>query len=454
MTAGPGSASGGATPLPLAPTRPMPAAFRRSFERAVEAARRGPRYLSEEAVEPVPEIPVLPEAGEPAGAEDRARTVAITLNGGQGTTMGMQAPKALLQVAEGMTFLDIALKQAESVGMTPLLMNSFATDRAVRAVLGERRVGCVMQHRAPKLRQSDFTPVRVPEAPAFEWCPPGHADLYTALGTSGWLPRLLDRGFRYAFLSNVDNVGGYPDPFVLGYFLRTGAPFLMEATRRADADSKGGHLVRRRTNGRLTLRETAQCDPEHPEGFRDIERHRYFNTNNLWLRLDALAEELERGGGFLPLPTILNPKTVDPRDPDSTPVFHLEQAAGSAIEVFDGAEVVEVPRHRFAPVKNTANLLILRSDLYEIDDYGRVAPLRQPLPRVDLDAACYRFLSDLEFRFPHGPPSLLGCDLLRVSGDVRFGRQIACEGEVAISARPGFVARIPDDSRLTGVVNF
>ena len=449
-----GSAPAAATPLPLAPTRALPPAFVRAFERAVEAARRGPRYVSEDSVEPVTEIPPLPPGGAPAEPAELARTVFIKLNGGQGTTMGMRAPKGLLHAADGMTFLDIALKQAETVGATPLLMNSFATDRAVRAALGDRRVGFLVQHRAPKLRQSDLTPVRVPEAPALEWCPPGHADLYTALGTTGRLERFLARGYRYAFLSNIDNVGGAPDPRILGHFIRSGAPFLMEAVRRTAADWKGGQIVRRRADGRLILRETAQCDPADARWYQDTERHRYSNTNNLWLRLDALAEALERGGGFLPLPTILNPKTVDPHDPASTPVFHLEQAAGSAIEAFADPVVVEVSRGRFAAVKTTAHLLILRSDLYEFDAGGRVSARRETMPPVDLDPAHYRFIQDLESRFPHGPPSLVACDRLRVEGDVRFGERVVCEGEVEITARPGVVARIPDGARLTGSVEF
>ena len=447
-----GDGAGGTDPILAALVgEGSPGAFVAAFRRMAAAAKDGPRYLREDTVEPVREAPRLPEDGPPASADDLARTVAITMNGGLGTTMGMRAPKALLPVAEGMTLLDIVLKRAESVGVMPLLMNSFATDRAVRAALGGREVAAFLQHRAPKLRRSDFTPVRVPGAPELEWCPPGHADLYTALAASGWLRRLLDRGFRVAFLSNVDNAAASPDPVVLGYFLESGAPFLMEIVRRDASDWKGGHIARRRADGRLVLRDTAQCAPEDEEAFRDPGRHSFFNTNNLWVRLDALAEALERGGGFLPLPTIVNPKTANPRDPRSTPVFHLEQTVGSAIELFEDAAVVEVPRGRFVPVKTTENLLVLRSDIYEINENGRVRAAKKP-PPVALDAARYGFVSDLESRFPHGPPSLLACDRLRVTGDVRFGKRIACEGEVTIHGRPDRAAFIPDGERLTGTI--
>ena len=431
--------------------RRMAPAFVRGFLRSVEEAAGGPRYLAEEAIEPVASFPRLTEPAEPAPPGERARTVAITLNGGLGTTMGMRAPKGLLYAAEGMTFLDIALRQAEAAGVMPLLMNSFATEASIRRALGAREIAGFRQHEAPKLRRADFSPVRVPGRPDLEWCPPGHGDVYTALGTSGLLEQLLDEGFRYAFLSNVDNVGGSPDPVLLGHFLRSGVPFLMEVVRRSDRDWKGGHLARRRSDGRLVLRETAQCAPADRPRFADHERHRYFNANNLWLRLEALSEALEREGGFLPLPTIVNPKTADPVNPDSTPVFHLEIAAGSALEIFEGAEAIEVSRRRLAPVKTTGDLLVLRSDIYAIGENGLVEPAREP-PPVDLDPERYGFIGDLESRFPHGPPSLLACDRLRVRGDVRFGKGVACEGEVTVLGRPGRPGRIPDGARLRGVV--
>ena len=431
--------------------RRMPAAFRRGFLESVRSASEGPCHLPEATLGPATEFPVFEGPGAGASEAERARTVAITLNGGLGTTMGMRAPKALLYATEGMTFLDIALKQAETVGVRPVLMNSFATDAAIRETLGDRDVQSFLQHVAPKLRRADFHPVRVPDRPDLEWCPPGHGDLYTALGTSGVLADLLRKGVRYAFVSNVDNVGGCPDPSLLAWFIRSGAPFLMEIVRRTPEDWKGGHLARRRSDGRLVLRETAQCAPADRDAFRDHERYCYFNANNLWLRLEALREALDRGRGFLPLPTIVNPKTADPRDPGSETVFHLEQAAGSALEVFDGAQAVEVPRRRFAPVKTTENLLVLRSDIYAIDENGLVEPAREP-PPVALDGERYRFISDLEARFPHGPPSLLACDRFQVSGDVRFGRQVACEGEVTVVGSRDRPAVIPDGARLRGVV--
>ena len=144
----------------------------------------------------------------------------------------------------------------------------------------------------------------------------------------------------------------------------------MEVTDRTEADRKGGHLAVRRADGRLVLRETAQTPEEDLEALQDITRHRYVNTNNLWVSLRALDDAMR--DGFLELPMIRNEKTVDPSDSSSPAVYQLETAMGAAIEVFEGARALRVPRTRFAPVKTTDDLLALRSDAYELTDDARV----------------------------------------------------------------------------------
>ena len=201
----------------------------------------------------------------------------------------------------------------------------------------------------------------------------------------------------YLFVSNSDNLGATMDPSLLKWFADSDMPFLMEVTTRTGADRKGGHLAKRSSDGQLLLRESAQCSDEDMGAFQDIDRHRYFNTNNLWLRLDRLAEALERNGGLLPLPVIRNQKTVDPRDKKSPKVYQLETAMGAAIECFAGAGGIVVPRTRFAPVKTTSDLLALRSDAYIITDDGRamLAPERKGIPpEIDLDSDHFKLVSE------------------------------------------------------------
>ena len=178
---------------------------------------------------------------------------------------------------------------------------------------------------------------------------------------------MLGAGYRYAFVSNADNLGAVIEPAILGYLVENRLPFMMEAADRTIADRKGGH-VGRLLNGQLILRESAQCPAEEMADFQDIRRHRYFNTNNLWLDLVALKDLLAARGHILGLPMIVNRKTVDPRDSASTPVYQLETAMGSAIGVFPGARAIRVPRSRFAPVKTTDDLLAVRSDAYVLTE--------------------------------------------------------------------------------------
>jgi UTP--glucose-1-phosphate uridylyltransferase len=309
-----------------------------------------------------------------------------------------------------------------------------------------------IQHKVPRILKADLTPVTWPREPEHEWCPPGHGDLYAALLTSGLLDALLARGFEYAFVSNSDNLGAVVDTDLLGYVAGERLPFLMEVIERTQADRKGGHLARRK-DGRLILREIAQCPEGELEEFQDVRRHRYFNANNLWVNLRTLQQVLARTEGVLGLPMITNEKPVDPDDPTSPRVIQLETAMGAAISVFEGARAVRVPRARFVPVKTTSDLLILWSDVYELTEDFRVVPSPRREgggPLVDLDGTFYRRVQDLERRFSHGAPSLLHAHRLHVRGDVRFGRGVVIQGDVSIAHAGAEPLVIPDGTRLGG----
>jgi UDP-N-acetylglucosamine pyrophosphorylase len=213
----------------------------------------------------------------------------------------------------------------------------------------------------------------------------------------------------------------------------------MEVTRRTAADRKGGHLARRKNDGRLLLREVAQCPDADLDAFQDIDRHQYFNTNSLWLRLDLLKKQLAADNGVLPLPMIRNSKTVDPRDKKSTPVIQLESAMGAAIECFEGSVAIDVPRSRFAPVKTTGDLLALRSDAYEVLENGQVRlhPSRRGKPPVISLSDEYKLVDSID---ELGVPSLIGCRSLKVTGTVRFEPAVIIEGDVEV-ANPGAETR-------------
>jgi UTP--glucose-1-phosphate uridylyltransferase len=108
------------------------------------------------------------------------------------------------------------------------------------------------------------------------------------------------------------------------------------------------------------------------------------------------------------------------------------------IGLFEGARALRVPRTRFAPVKTTNDLLVLRSDVYAVGEDARVEPVGDP-PFVDLDPAHFGTVAAYEARFPHGPPSLLGCERFIVRGDVTFGRDVVARGRVELDRAGGHV---------------
>jgi UTP--glucose-1-phosphate uridylyltransferase len=413
------------------------AAFRQLYDQLAAGASG---TLPDAELTPVRDLPALAQLPHPTALPSLAHAAVIKLNGGLGTSMGLTGPKSLIEAREGQSFLALIARQVDAlrrryrVRLPLVLMHSFATREAsLQALAGFDDVLDFLQHKVPKLRADDLSAVEWPADPALEWCPPGHGDLYAALRSSGTLDELRERGIRYAFVSNADNLGAVLDPVILEWFAASGAPFAMETVIGTEADRKGGHIAWR--DGRLVLRETAQAPDQH--SFQDFRRWRYYNTNNLWLDLEALAEVPR-------LPLIVNRKTVDPSDASSPAVIQTETAMGAAIGVFDGALALCVPRSRFVPVKTTDDLLALRSDVYRLCRDGRVEAVAEP-PYIALDPACFKRVDEFEARFPYGAPSLRACSRLIVRGDVSFGRDVVARGRVEVCAD------VPDDTVLEGV---
>ncbi len=320
-------------------------------------------------------------------------TAVIKLNGGLGTSMGMDRAKSLLCVRKGMNFLDIICRQVLHLRETrqaplPLIfMNSFRTSEDTMAAVARYDDLPVaglplefLQNKEPKLLTKDLTPVSWPKDPDLEWCPPGHGDIYTALVGTGLLDDLLAAGYERVFVSNSDNLGAVPDPRLAGWFAQTGAPFAIEAVRRTPSDRKGGHFA---------------------------------------------------------LPLIRNVKTVDPGDKSSPEVIQVETAMGAAIEVFEGATLIEVGRDRFVPVKTTNDLLVLRSDVYDIGGDFVLDQVAGEVPFVDLDADVFKLVGEFDKRFPEGAPSLRKATKLTVEGDVTFGHGVEVIGEVTVEGGAG-----------------
>jgi len=420
-------------------------------------------FIPEDTIEPLTNPPMLSDVavGEEDAAAALEQTVIIKLNGGLGTSMGMDKAKSLLPVREDKTFLDIIVDQVRharanyQIQLPLLFMNSFRTHDDTLAALAPYDDLAVagldldfVQNQEPKLRSDDLTPVEWPADPSLEWCPPGHGDLYTAFATSGVLDRLLSLGYRYASVSNSDNLGAAPNATIAGWFAASGAPYAAEICRRTAADRKGGHLAIRRSDRQLILRDTAQTPKDEIHFFTDEFRHPFFHCNNLWFDLQVLDRTLRERKGVLGLPLIKNEKTVDPSDGSSPKVIQIETAMGAAVEVFEGATAIGVGRDRFLPVKTTSDLLVVRSDAYELDATGQLIAVADAVPVVDLDDRFYKIIAEYDQRFPAGAPSLKEARSLEVKGDWTFEAGVRAVGDVTLDDR-GAAQIIAAGSTLT-----
>ncbi|QIX28014.1 UTP--glucose-1-phosphate uridylyltransferase [Nocardioides sp. JQ2195] len=419
------------------------------YFRLLEAGETG--MIPEETIEPL-DMEALADVDVDDAAAKRAlaTTAVIKLNGGLGTSMGMDRAKSLLCVRRGLSFLDIiarqilSLRAAYDAPLPLIFMNSFRTTEDTMAALARYEDLPVkgvplefLQNKEPKLLVKDLSPVSWPKDPSLEWCPPGHGDIYTALVGSGLLDQLLEAGYERVFVSNSDNLGATPDPKVAGWFAESGAPFAIEAVRRTAADRKGGHFARRTSDGRIILRETAQTLDRDKADLADLERHRFTSTNNLWFDLAAMKQALVQRQGVLGLPLIRNVKNVDPGDPSSPEVIQIETAMGAAIEVFEGARTIEVGRERFVPVKTTDDLLVLRSDVYDLGSDFVLEQTGERIPLITLDRDVYRLVGEFDKRFPQGAPSLRGAESLTVEGDWTFEPNVTVTGAVSLDRQPG-----------------
>ena len=424
-----------------------------TFLKNVRAVYDGNTGLIKESdINPADNLPDYVDLAKPDETECRQilkNSVMIKLNGGLGTSMGLEKAKSLLPVKNGLTFIDIIARQIlylrnrYQADMPLLFMTSFNTDCDTKTALqqypelaaGQNNLPFTfLQNRVPKLHSDTLHPATWNNDPNLEWCPPGHGDIYTALMTSGLLEQLVKDGYRYAFVSNSDNLGAVMDPAISCMMQSQNIPFLLEVADRTEADRKGGHLATSIRTGQLILRESAQCPPDAVGQFQDVKRHRYFNTNNLWIDLTVLNALIRETGSAPELAPMINRKTLDPRNGASPSVIQLETAMGAAVTSFKKAVALRVPRTRFAPVKTTDDLLGLWSDAYVLTEemHIRLDSRRAEWgpPVIRLDPAYYRKIDDFSARFPHGAPSLVECRSLTVKGDHSFPGGLVLKGDV------------------------
>ena len=366
-------------------------------------------------------------------AENFSRLVIGKLNGGLGTSMGCSGPKSLIKVRGEKSFLEMIFQQIRELNSSwnsdipLLLMNSFYTDNEISKFIKNCDISITSfnQNIFPRLHAETLEPLTPEECGELAWYPPGHGDFYSCLEQQGILRNLIESGKDILFVSNADNLGAVADPKILNHMIKKKIPFLIEVTPKTPADVKGGTLYKQ--EGKLRLLEIAQVPNEHIDEFCSQEKFSVFNTNNIWINLIALEERLNKGP--LNLNVIVNEKLILDK-----PILQLETAIGSALDCFDGAVGLCVPRDRFLPVKKTEDLLLVRSNIFDVEG----GKLTRNTQRINLDLPIIKFGSPLnlvdEFEKCFSTiPDLLELESLEVSGQVKFAGMAILKGKVKLN---------------------
>ncbi|KAJ8711974.1 hypothetical protein PYW08_008928 [Mythimna loreyi] len=429
-------------------------------------AEQGPS-VTWEKIQKLPEKAVIDYSSLDTPTTDNVhhmldKLVVVKLNGGLGTSMGCKGPKSVIQVRNDLTFLDLTVQQIEHLNKiykcnVPLvLMNSFNTDEDTQKVIRKYqglklKIHTFNQSCHPRINRESLLPVprhADVQADIESWYPPGHGDFYESFHNSGLLQKFIDEGRTYCFISNIDNLGATVDLNILNLLLNPDNPqkivseFVMEVTDKTRADVKGGTLIQ--YEDKLRLLEIAQVPKEHVDDFKSVSQFKFFNTNNLWAKLDAIQRVVEQGS--LNMEIIVNNKHLA----DGMNVIQLETAVGAAMKCFDGGIGVNVPRSRFLPVKKTSDLLLVMSNLYSLSHGSlEMSPQRMfpSTPLVKLGDNHFAKVKEFLNRFAT-IPDLIELDHLTVSGDVTFGRGVSLKGTVIIIANHGDRIDIPSGALL------
>ncbi len=267
--------------------------------RWTEASNRLPHPVEPPADRDIERLPAdvkaLRDRGESALRDGEVGVV--LLNGGMATRFGEQV-KGVVMVAGGASFLGLKLRDAQRAaaraGGPPvpvILMNSVATAAATALHLDHwdrfgmpgELVWSFEQHWAPRLCLDGELFRDAEGKPSF--CGTGHGDLPECLAHSGLLDRFAERGGRHLLMSNVDNAAATLDPVLLGWHLTRGTALTVEVVDKVPGDAGGAPM---RVGGRPQIVEAFRLPSDVAPDASPV-----FNTNTLWLSLEALRAPAE-----------------------------------------------------------------------------------------------------------------------------------------------------------------
>jgi UTP--glucose-1-phosphate uridylyltransferase len=302
-----------------------------------------------------PEAEKLRQLGEQALREGRCALVVLA--GGMATRMG-GVVKALVEAAPGQTFLDLRLREAETLGerygkRPPLwLMTSHTTAGPIREALGTRLDGYAVAT-FPQFLSLRLTPTgEVFRDAAGEPSvhAPGHGDLPDALSRSGLLDRFVAEGGRVVMVTNLDNLGGGLDPTIVGFHLAGAEAVTCEVVDKVAGD-RGGIPVR------LDERPVVLEEFRLPVDF-DPTSVGVFSVNTFLFDAEAL-QKLEIDWTYF---------TVE-KKVDEAPVIQFERLINEVTFALP-TRYLHVPRagsaSRFLPVKDHAELERRREEIMAV----------------------------------------------------------------------------------------
>jgi UTP--glucose-1-phosphate uridylyltransferase len=309
------------------------------------------------------DVTPLPAPGDPLYDEARTRGLAalgrgevaqVILAGGMATRFG-GVVKAILDVVDGLSFLEAKLRQTRDLeralgaSVPVALMTSFVTDAAIRAHVAERALGePLVFHQFVSLRlERDGGLFYGADGRPSPYAP-GHGDLLEAIRSSGVLAAFQERGVRVVTVSNVDNLGARVDPVVVGMHLLAGRPLTCEVARK-EGDMGGAPV---RVDGRLRIVEGLCFPPEFDHDLVPV-----FNTNTALFDVAALDREYD-------LTWLYVEKEVEGRVAVQLERLYHEVSAWLPTTYLEVPR--RGPRGRFLPIKTPDDLERARDDLREL----------------------------------------------------------------------------------------
>ncbi len=290
-------------------------------------------------------------------AISRGEVGALVLNGGMATRFGGEV-KGIVQALPGKSFLALKchsiLQTARAAdGEVPLLiMNSFATHEATKAHFAEHKnfgfpegqVHHYTQGISMRLTPKGAIFLGAEGKPSFYG--PGHGDCLPFLRKSGILSSFLERGGKYLFLSNVDNLAARLDPRVIGAHIKKGKAVTSELAPKWPGDQGGAPAL---VDDEFWIVEGFRFPPEFDQDSIPV-----FNTNTFTLNAEAIDRSFDLTPCFVK-------KKVDGKE-----AVQIETLVGEITRFLD-TNYLRVRRTgkecRFFPIKTRTDLEDGQEDL-------------------------------------------------------------------------------------------